>query len=109
MVMIMVNINEAKAKLSEFLEAAARGERVMICNRNQPVAELRAVAPASATERRLGRAAGRMVIPPSFFEPLPADLLDAFEGKHAGAGISRVAEEKPRYTPGKGPGPRRRR
>ena len=30
MTMIMVNIHEAKAKLSEYLEAVARGERVMI-------------------------------------------------------------------------------
>jgi prevent-host-death family protein len=44
MTMIMVNIFEAKAKLSEYLEAVARGERVLICNRNRPVAELRALA-----------------------------------------------------------------
>ena len=43
MTMKMVNINEAKAKLSEFLDAVAQGETVIICNRNQPVAELRAV------------------------------------------------------------------
>ena len=29
--MIKVNIHEAKAKLSEYLEAASRGERVVIC------------------------------------------------------------------------------
>ena len=44
MTMLMVNIAEAKAKLSEYLEAVARGEQVIICNRNQPVAELRAIA-----------------------------------------------------------------
>jgi prevent-host-death family protein len=43
MTMLVVNIFEAKAKLSEFLEAVAGGERVLICKRNRPVAELRAV------------------------------------------------------------------
>jgi hypothetical protein len=31
MTMIMVNIQEAKAKLSEFVDAVERGERVLIC------------------------------------------------------------------------------
>lgn len=38
MTMRKVNVHEAKARLSEFL---ASGERVVICNRNVPVAELR--------------------------------------------------------------------
>jgi antitoxin (DNA-binding transcriptional repressor) of toxin-antitoxin stability system len=79
MVMIMVNIFEAKAKLSEYLEAVAGGERVLICNRNRPVAELRALAPAAA-ERRLGTAAGAVTIGETFNDPLPDDLLAAFEG-----------------------------
>ena len=41
--MVKVNIAEVKAKLSEFLEIAGRGERVLICKHNRPVAELRAV------------------------------------------------------------------
>ena len=51
MVMIMVNIFEAKAKLSEYIEAAARGEQVVICKHNQPVAELRPVEQARAGRR----------------------------------------------------------
>ena len=43
--MLMVNVADAKARLSEYLEAVARGEQVIICNQDQPVAELRAVAP----------------------------------------------------------------
>ena len=49
MTMIMVNIFEAKAKLSEYVEAAERGERVLICKRNRPVAELR---PVEQTDRK---------------------------------------------------------
>jgi prevent-host-death family protein len=82
MTMIVININEAKAKLSEYVEAAAGGERVMICNRNRPVAELVAVPPGRTTPRPVGGTRG-VVVPPSFFDPLPDDLLDSFEGKPA--------------------------
>jgi prevent-host-death family protein len=79
MTMIVVNVHEAKAKLSEYLDAVARGERVVICRRNRPIAELTA-APAPRRERRpLGLDKGRLDVPQSFFEPLPDDLLDAFE------------------------------
>jgi prevent-host-death family protein len=78
MTMIMVNIHEAKAKLSEFVDAVERGERVVICKRNHPVAELRPVEQKRTTPRPLGRAKG-IVIPPSFFDPMPDDFLDAFE------------------------------
>ena len=61
MTMIMVNIHEAKAKLSEYLEAVAGGQRVLICKRNQPVAELRAVAAARTEPRPVGGAKGRLV------------------------------------------------
>ena len=77
--MIMVNIFEVKAKLSEYLEAVGRGERVMICKRNRPIAELRGVD-STPVARRLGTAVGAVTMPPSFFEPLPDDVLEAFEG-----------------------------
>src|SRR5437899_538504 len=78
MTMIMVNIHEAKARLSEFVDAVERGERVVICKRNHPVAELRPVEQKRTEPRPLGGATG-IVIPPSFFDPMPDDFLDAFE------------------------------
>jgi prevent-host-death family protein len=80
MTMIVVNIFEAKAKLSEYLDMAAQGERVLICKRNRPVAELHAVQSARTTPRPIGLARGRFVVPPSFFDPLPDDILGGFEG-----------------------------
>jgi len=32
-------------------------------------------------QRPIGLAKGLVEIPPSFFDPLPGDMLDAFEGK----------------------------
>jgi prevent-host-death family protein len=54
--MIRVNVFEAKAKLSEYLDQLARGERVVICRRNHPVAELVPNAAARANPRPVGGA-----------------------------------------------------
>jgi antitoxin (DNA-binding transcriptional repressor) of toxin-antitoxin stability system len=105
--MKMVNIYEAKARLSEYLDAVASGERVLICKRNQPVAELRAVPGIRATERPVGKAAGRLTVSPAFFDSLPADVVSAFSGED-GSGdresgrVARVAERPPRYRTGSG-------
>jgi antitoxin (DNA-binding transcriptional repressor) of toxin-antitoxin stability system len=97
MTMIMVNINEAKARLSEFLAAAERGERVVICKRNQQVAELKAIpAQPAAGPRPIGGTSG-IVVPPAFFEPLPDDLLQAFAGQGTTRPLpSRAAERRDR-------------
>ena len=79
MVMKVVNIHEAKARLSEYLDAVAKGERVLICKRNQPVAELRAVEQKRTEPRPIGLAKGRIKILPSFHDPMPDDWLDELE------------------------------
>ena len=56
--MIVVNIADAKANLSQYLEALARGERVIIAKWNRPVAELKAIAAARTEPRPIGGAAG---------------------------------------------------
>ncbi len=103
MTMIVVNIHEAKAKLSEYLDAVANGERVVICKRNQPVAELRAIEQKRTEPRPLGLAKGQVSIPPSFFEPMPDEFLDAFESGPVYPEVSqpgRVAERRPKYSAG---------
>jgi antitoxin (DNA-binding transcriptional repressor) of toxin-antitoxin stability system len=80
MTMKVINIYEAKAKLSEYLDAVAGGERVLICKRNQPVAELRAIPGARTSPRPIGKAAGRLQVPAAFFEPLPDEIADGFAG-----------------------------
>jgi len=79
MTMIMVNIHEAKAKLSQFLDAVANGEHVLICKRNQPIAELRAVVPKRTAPRPIGGAKGTMEILPSFYEPMSNEELDDWD------------------------------
>ncbi len=101
MTMKVVNIFEAKAKLSECIEAAAAGERVLICKRNQPVAELRAVPGARMTPRPVGAAAGRLQVPAAFFDPLPEELVSSFypegDSEEAADRAPRAAERPPMY------------
>ena len=76
-VMVKINIAEAKARLSAVLESVERGETVVLCRRNVPIAEIRALPGLPAAERPVGIDRG-MKIPDSFFEPLPDELLRAF-------------------------------
>jgi antitoxin (DNA-binding transcriptional repressor) of toxin-antitoxin stability system len=81
--MIRLNIHEAKTHLSRYLKRLAEGETIVLCLRNVPVAEILPL-PAPQTEPRpIGLARGRFAVPPSFFEPLPDQVLDAFEGRLA--------------------------
>jgi prevent-host-death family protein len=79
MTMMVINIHEAKARLSELLEAVANGERIVISKRNRPVAELRSVEHARTEPRPIGPGRHRFAVPDAFFDPMPNDLLDAFD------------------------------
>lgn len=84
MVMKNVNVRENKASFSEHLDAALASEQVIICRRNVPVAELGALVRPLVEPRAPG--AGQQLWPefrlaPSFFEPLPEDVLDLFEAR----------------------------
>jgi antitoxin (DNA-binding transcriptional repressor) of toxin-antitoxin stability system len=94
MTMIVTNIHDIKAKLSEYLEAVSRGERVVICKRNTPIAELRAITPVRVEPRTIGGAAGRLTLPQSFFQSLPEDLLSDFDGGLGARGVSVAAEAR---------------
>jgi prevent-host-death family protein len=79
--MIKVNIHDAKTHLSEYLDRLAKGEIIILCKRNTPVAEIRPLPQARRTKRPVGLAKNKLKIPKSFFKPLPDELLDAFEDK----------------------------
>ena len=106
MTMLMVNIAEAKAKLSEYVDAVAKGEQIIICNRNRPVAELRAIEPARVEPRDLTPMFPDWKIDPAFFDPLSDEELSGWEGGGELVGPTRVAELPPAYSTGK---PRRKR
>jgi len=79
--MIRLNIHEAKTHLSKYLVKVKRGETILLCKRNVPIAEIRPIKAENHQPRPIGLDKGRLTVPKSFFDPLPDDLLDLFEGK----------------------------
>lgn len=77
--MIQANINEIKSKLSEYLDKVSAGETILICNRNVPIAEIKAIAQKVTGRRVLGLAKGKITIDPSFFDPMTNDELNDWE------------------------------
>jgi antitoxin (DNA-binding transcriptional repressor) of toxin-antitoxin stability system len=79
--MIKLNIHEAKTHLSRYLGRLAKGEVIVLCKRNTPIAEIHGLPPERQEPRPFGLAKGKVIVPPGFNDPLPEDLLAAFEGK----------------------------
>jgi prevent-host-death family protein len=81
---ITVNIHEAKTQFSKLLQRVLTGEEVVIAKAGTPVARL--VPFERQPVRRVpGSAKGKIWIAPDFDAPLPAEILDAFEGKEPAA------------------------
>lgn len=78
--MLRLNIHEAKTHLSRYLGRLARGEVIVLCKRNVPIAEIRPIRPARLEPRPIGLDRGAFQVPRAFFEPLPDDLLAGFDG-----------------------------
>ena len=76
--MVVVNVYEARARLSRLLAQVEAGEEVLIARRGNPVARL---VPCKAPGKRQPDVLkGKVVAPDSFFEPLPEETLRAWEG-----------------------------
>jgi len=75
-----VNVHEAKTHFSKLLAKVERGGEVVIARAGKPVARLVAIETPAATPT-LGADAGMFVIQDDFDAPLPADVLDTFEGR----------------------------
>ena len=79
--MIKLNVHEAKTNLSKYLRRLAKGETIILCKRNIPIAEIRALPHRPERKRPVGLAKGTFNVPREFFQPLPPELIDAFNGK----------------------------
>jgi prevent-host-death family protein len=73
-----VNIYDAKARLSQLVDEAAKGEEVIIARNGRPIARLIAFRRTSIP-RKAGRLRGKIRIGRDFDQPLPPDLFDAGE------------------------------
>ena len=73
--MRQVNIHEAKTHLSKLI---ASGEEVVIARYGEPVARLLPIR-RETSPRVPGSARGKVKISKAFFEPLPEEVIEAFE------------------------------
>lgn len=76
---ITVNVHEAKTHLSRLLEQAHAGQEIILAKAGRPYARLVPLADATPT-RTPGRLKG-LIDTRHFFDDLPADELDAWEGR----------------------------
>lgn len=67
---MQVNMHDAKTRLSELVAAAETGEEVIIARNGEPAARLVAIT-AEHPPVRLGVLAGQIELGPDFDEPLP--------------------------------------
>ena len=72
----IVNVHTAKTNLSRLLDRVRKGEEIVLARAGKPCAKL---VPLDEThERKPGLLKGWR-LPESFFEPLPAEELDAWK------------------------------
>jgi antitoxin (DNA-binding transcriptional repressor) of toxin-antitoxin stability system len=67
----MININEAKTYLSKYARRVKRGERIVLCDRNKPFAEIRPLATTPEGRRPFGLAKGKIQVREDFNDPDP--------------------------------------
>lgn len=75
-----VTVKEAQANLSKHIADLKPGDRIILCCGNEPVAEMLPLADRSNEPRPVGLGKGLAEVPDSFFDPLPDDILNEFDG-----------------------------
>lgn len=77
--MEIVNIHEAKTRLSKLLEQVSRGEPFIIAKAGRPIAKVIALeAPEPAQARRLGFLSGEIDVPDDFDRMGEAEIAETF-------------------------------
>ncbi|HEX5761227.1 MAG TPA: type II toxin-antitoxin system Phd/YefM family antitoxin [Thermoanaerobaculia bacterium] len=76
---VILNLYDAKTRLSQLVERAARGEEIIIAKAGKPLAKLVPLA-ARREPRKPGGWEGKVRIAEDFDDPLPDELQGPFEG-----------------------------
>ncbi len=75
----VVPMHQAKSSLSQLVKRAAGGETIFIGSYGRAEAVLTSAANAKP-KKRLGLLEGKLIVPDDFDDPLPPEILAAFEG-----------------------------
>jgi prevent-host-death family protein len=76
-----VNLYDAKTHLSRLVKEAAAGAEIIIAKSGEPLARLVPLVQETQTVRNPGRLAGQVLMSDDFDDPLPPDILAAFNGE----------------------------
>jgi prevent-host-death family protein len=76
----VIDLYQATSALSQLVDRAAAGEEIVIAKAGKPLAKLVRFA-EQKKPRQPGGWEGRVIISDDFDDPLPEDLLAAFEGR----------------------------
>ncbi len=82
--MISVNINEIRTHLSSCLAKVSKGETIIVCKRNLPIAAIQPIIANPNKKRPIGltgKEFPEFEIGDSFFKPLPDDIAAVFNGE----------------------------
>ncbi|TCP39546.1 type II toxin-antitoxin system Phd/YefM family antitoxin [Rhodovulum marinum] len=71
------SVHTAKTQLSKLIDAALRGEEVVIAKGSQPVVRL---VPVPQRRNLIGALEGKVTVPEDLFEPMSEDELRLWEG-----------------------------
>jgi antitoxin (DNA-binding transcriptional repressor) of toxin-antitoxin stability system len=73
-------LEQVENEAAEYFHRVIDGETIVVYQGERAIAEIR---PMTETEtlRPVGLAAGKFVVPDDFDDPLPDEILDAFEGR----------------------------
>ena len=76
-----VNMHDAKTRLSQLVDKAAKGEPFVIAKAGKPIARVTAIdSPVAQQQRRLGFMEGQFSVPEDFDRMGDSDLAELFEG-----------------------------
>jgi antitoxin (DNA-binding transcriptional repressor) of toxin-antitoxin stability system len=79
--MLNVTVDEIQRDPSKYLRRVEAGETFVILQADKAIAELRPISSGGKQLRPFGLCAGEFTVPDDFDEPLPEEILSAFEGK----------------------------
>jgi len=76
--MRIVNMHEAKTHFSKLVASVIHGNEIIIAMSGKPVAKLAPIA--KKPKRTIGVLKGKIKISKGFYDPLPDEIIEAFEG-----------------------------
>ncbi|MBD2448038.1 type II toxin-antitoxin system Phd/YefM family antitoxin [Nostoc sp. FACHB-152] len=76
-----VTVDEIQQDPLKYLNQVEAGESFIIIQADKEIAELKPIQSTNKLLRPFGLCAGEFTVPDDFDEPLPEEILNAFEGK----------------------------